>query len=470
MNDGLETLRERLGEGRVSLAPEDRRPRTIDLWPQALGWPPGELDRRLPSAVLTPRTEEEAAACLAWAAERGAALTVRGAGSGVVGAAVPEPGALVLDCSELTRRFAILEGPEPVVSVSAGMRGGELERRLNALGWSLCHQPQSLEDSSVGGWIGHDGFGQLSTRYGGVRRQLRAVRVAGLGGAIRASSADAQAGAEGTLGVITEATFLIRPKPAGRRFFAWAFGGLDEAAAFARRLAAAPPPPSALRAYSPVDRLVHSVSHGGGRSRLKERLEAALLGRTAWLYALAPLAGRRWTLIAVYENEPPFGDLVPGAVTSAKPIGEAAAKGWWERRFKPDASRLRRLFENGCFADTVDLCAPYPRLAAVEREVREAVEPHAFAFAHLSHFDPQGACLYVTLAGGGGPAAHAAAWSAALEACLRAGGTVNHHHGVGRAKKPWLANAVAAERLGAWRREKAIVDPRGLLNPGLLCP
>lgn len=432
-------LAERLGRGVVLVGEAERRSRVLDLWPQALGWPAEEVERRRPAAVLLPRDEGEAAACLAWAKEAGAPLVIRGAGSGVVGAAIPEPGQLVLDATRLTGTLELSGSQEPLARVSAGWLGGALERRLNREGWSLRHFPQSLEESSVGGWIAHDGFGQLSTRYGGVREQLRALRVAGEDGAVRAGGVDAQLGAEGRRGLIVEATVAIRRLPSARRFFSWSLGSLEEAAGFARVLRAATPAPSVLRALGPVDRLVHAFGHRGNGGT--SRIEALLLTRASWLNALAPLAGRRWTVLGVYEDEEPFGDAVPEEIALAPAGSEAPARAWWERRFKPDGARLKSMFAQGCFADTADLWAPYDRLAEVEREATLAASPHAFAFAHLSHFDAEGACVYVTLAGAGGAAKHQAAWAAVLDACVRAGGRVNHHHGFGRAKAAWAAGS-----------------------------
>lgn len=447
----LDRLAKSLGPDVVVVAEEERRKRALDLWPQALGWSRELVDARVPPAVLLPRTEAEASACLEWAASEGASLVLRGGGSGVVGAAIPEPGAFVLDTSALRWTPEVLGSREPTLRVAAGWRGGDLERWLNTRGRSLRHFPQSHEDASVGGWIAHDGFGQLSTRYGGIRRQLLSLKVLGAKGVATEQAPDAQLGAEGLRGLIVEATLLIRQAPSSRRFFSWSFGGLDEAAAFARVLAGAKPAPSVLRALGPVDRLVHTFGHGSGGGGLLSKLEKALLERTHWLHAAASLAGRRWTLLAAYEDEPPFGPAVARETGMVRPGSEGPAKAWWERRFKPDGSRLRGVFAKGCFADTADLWAPYAKLAAVERDAGEAAKPHAFAYSHLSHFDGEGACVYVTLAGVGGGERHAAAWRAVMDACVRAGGRVNHHHGIGRAKAEWRSHAVREPAAGGAR-------------------
>jgi alkyldihydroxyacetonephosphate synthase len=141
---------------------------------------------------------------------------------------------------------------------------------------------------------------------------------------------------------------------------------------------------------------------------------------------------------------------------------------WWEKRYHLDREKLERAFLRGCFADTVDLWAPWEGLGALHAGVLEALRPHAFAFAHLSHFDRSGACLYVTLAGTGADSHHRA-WQAAMDACVRAGGRVNHHHGVGLAKLPWLKWAKTEEWLSLWQAEKKRRDPGNMFNAGKLC-
>lgn len=468
--DGLEKV---LGMGGI-VTGAGLRPYARDCWPQALGWSPAQIAAHTPSAALRPADEEAVAAALDWASRTGAALVPRGAGSGVLGAAVPvSAGSVVLDASRLKAFELRVDGPEPVVRVGAGWLGGELERRLEAQGWSLLNFPQSLEDSTAGGWIATDSFGQLSTRYGGVRAQVRGVRAAGLDGLVRAEAAGAHLGAEGTLGVLTEVTLRVRPKPASRRFYAYDFPGLEPALGWAREAMTRGGPPSVLRLYGPVDAFFNGLKRSGGAGssgELRSRIEALLLRRTDWLNVLTPLLGRRWLAVAVYEDEPPYTDAVPPPAWEAVGLGEGPAERWWRKRYHLSKDRLERTFAAGGFVDTVDFQAPWPLLARLESAVLAALRPFALAFSHFSHFDAEQACLYVTFAGSGGGERHARAWSAALEAGAAAGACVNHHHGIGLAKLDWLGKAWTRERLAAWREEKRARDPRCLLNPGKLCP
>ncbi|MDE2489536.1 MAG: FAD-binding oxidoreductase [Elusimicrobia bacterium] len=461
---------------RDGLVPEDGlKAYARDSWPQALGWSAERLATHIPAAVLLPEREEIMAAALSWAAERGVAVVPRGAGSGVLGAAVPvREGSVVLDASRLRGFELRADAPEPVVRVGAGWSGGELERRLGSLGWSLMHFPQSLEDSSVGGWIATDAWGQLSTRYGGVRAQIRGVRVAGLDGLIRAEDAGPHLGAEGTLGAVVEATLRVRPAPASRRYYSREFPALEPALDWAREAMARGGPPSVLRLYGPVDAFFNGLKRSGGLSGAgpwRSRVETLLLKRTDWLNALTPLLGHAWIAVAIYEDEEPYRDAAPPRAPGAVDLGESPARRWWQRRYHLSKQRLERTFAAGGFVDTADFRAPLSLMPRLDAAVRAALRPHALAFSHLSHFEAGGdACLSVTFAGLGGGERHARAWAAALEAGAAAGARVNHHHGIGLGKLAWAGNAWGEARLAAWRAEKHARDPFGLLNPGKICP
>jgi alkyldihydroxyacetonephosphate synthase len=423
--------------------------------------------------VLKPRDEKGVAAVLQWAAAEGRVVIPRGAGSGVLGAAVPSgPGAVVLDGGSLDEKFELDPRPgRPAVVCGAGMLGSDLEARLQARGWSLKHFPQSMEDSTPGGWIATDSFGQLSTRYGGVADQSLWVKAFLPDGTSAEEEAGPHLGAEGTLGIITEVCLAIRPAARSRSFHAFSFRRLGHALDFCRETMARPLPPSVLRLYCPVDAFFNGLGRDRGPAGASPWMEAAqglALRRLGMMYALSPLVGRHWVCIAVYEEEPGFAAGEPAKAPRGADLGEGPALRWWERRYHLDKERLERVFRRGCFADTADLWAPWERLPALHAGVMETLRPHAFAFAHLSHFDSAGACLYVTLAGRG-PQDHRAAWEAVMEACIRAGGKTNHHHGVGLAKLPWLSHAKSAGWLAAWKAQKARRDPGGLLNRGKLC-
>ncbi len=474
----IESLRKELPHGKLETG-ESLVRYAEDCWPQSMAWDKDSRRAHTPAAAALPADEKETAAILAWASRENVSLVPRGAGSGVLGSAIPDsPKSVILDASRLTKTFDISPGTTPQLRVGAGWLGGELERRLNEEGYSLLHFPASMEISSVGGWIALASFGQLSTRFGGIGDQAVSLRAALPDGSLRDEDPAIHLGAEGTLGVVTEATLKIRRLPSKREFYAFEFHGPQAALAFARRAAEADIPPSVLRLYSPVDAILTGLRKkkpSGAGKGLLGTLEPFLMRHHRWVSALAPLAGDRWLAVLIYEEEDGFKEIgTPPSPEEGRPLGPRPAQVWWEKRYHWSKERLERVFARGCFADTVDLWAPWDKLAALESAVRRALSPHAFAFGHYSHFDREGACLYVTFAGSGDPAQHAAAWAGAMEACRKIGGRINHHHGIGMAKLPWLSSGWSKDWLEKLRGEKTARDPRGLLNPGKLeavpCP
>lgn len=468
----VDKLKACLRRGRLEVG-ESCLPYSRDCWPQAQSWPEAELRRRMPAAAALPADEEEVAAVLSWASLYGVPLVPRGGGSGVVGAAVPaSEGSVVLDTSLLKERFELLgDSAEPRVVAGAGWLGGELEQKLNGLGWSLMNFPASMDVSTVGGWVAAGSSGQLSTRYGGIESQVLSVRATLPGGRSMEESPVPHLGAEGTLGVITQVKLRVRPLPRKRRFAAYAFPDAPSALRFARLAVSALVPPSVLRVYSPLDALLSGLRWGrggGGESPFRSRAEAFLLRRRRLLELLSPLAGREWIAVLVYEEERGGAGEPPAGVAEARGLGPEPARRWWRKRYHWSRERLERTFAAGCFADTADLWAGWKDLAGMRSEVTRALSGCALVFSHYSHFDREGACLYVTFAGAGDRERHARAWRDAMEACVAAGGRVNHHHGFGLAKLPWLESGMDRSRLRALRWEKEARDPQHLLNPGKL--
>jgi alkyldihydroxyacetonephosphate synthase len=159
--------------------------------------------------------------------------------------------------------------------------------------------------------------------------------------------------------------------------------------------------------------------------------------------------------------------------------GEGPARKWLAHRYSV-SSRQAPVFASGAFSDTMEVAATWSRLGALYDGVRRALGEHVFVMAHFSHAYPDGCCIYFSFAGS---ASHGrgetwdetcaevydAAWKAALDAAVAAGGTIAHHHGVGRSKAPRLGAELGAG-LDVVRKLKLAFDPNGILNPGNLEP
>jgi alkyldihydroxyacetonephosphate synthase len=151
---------------------------------------------------------------------------------------------------------------------------------------------------------------------------------------------------------------------------------------------------------------------------------------------------------------------------------------WWEHRNDAVDELMTLMAGEGilgphAMVDTIEVAGTWSVLRELYHSMKEALSPLAdIAACHLSHIYPDGACLYFTLAAVCDDDEAAAAslerwWEAGMEACLKAGGSISHHHGIGRRKATWLR-----EELGGWwdvlAAIKNVVDPNRIMNPGAL--
>jgi alkyldihydroxyacetonephosphate synthase len=470
--DDLSSLTDLLPPGVVSTDPDDLMAAGRDWWALAmLREARGDVPA-LPSAVAFPSSTAEVADVLSWASRTGTPVVPRGGGSGVSGGAQAEPGWLVLDLSRMDRVVEVDEVSQ-AVTVQAGVRGDRLEEELGRHGLTLGHYPQSIALSTVGGWIAAASAGQASAGYGAVEDLLLgATAVLANGRVLRLRAVPRSAagpdlrrllvGSEGTLAVVTEAVLACSPRPPG---YAWEGYALDDFAgcmdAF-RALVRVPggPGASVLRAYDEPDALLNfgRAGHAGGC--------LALVGFASDLPALG---ARRDAARAV------LGDA------GGRDVGEAFGLHWWEHRNDAVQTYRRimgpdRTFGPGVVVDTMEVAGLWSRLPDLYGAVRDALAARAEAVGcHLSHVYHAGSSLYFTFLVRAADDravedAYLSAWEDAVGACLAAGGTMTHHHGVGRLKARFLAGELGGEGVDVLRRIKSVLDPAGVLNPGSLLP
>jgi alkyldihydroxyacetonephosphate synthase len=378
-----------------------------------------------------------------------------GGGSGVCGAVGAEPGDLVLDLSALSA--VDLDEPNMLVRAQAGVSGMELERLLNQRGLTLGHFPSSLPVATVGGLVSTRSSGQESTRYGNVEDMLLGLTVALPDGSLAEARGVPRSaagpglhqlfcGAEGGLGVILEAVLRVHRLPEMVIGRGWrlpavgaGLGGIREALQRGLR-------PLVVRLYDPEDSLLQGQPEG-----------CLLVGATA-----GPRA------VAQAEAEV-LASLVEAA--GGETLGEDPWERWLRHRFDLSAQRLRDLLEPpGAYLDTIEVAATWTALPSLHREVKAHLASTAqLALCHFSHASAQGACAYFTFAGSApdeaaAEAAYLEAWRGTMEATLALGGTITHHHGVGRARAPWIR----AEMRGwfpVWEAVRGALDPSGRMNP-----
>jgi alkyldihydroxyacetonephosphate synthase len=468
--DDLGLLKERLPPGTVSTDP-------AVLAECAHDWGPLALLRELrgdpsssPKGVAFPASTEEVVAVLAWAQETRTPIVPRGGGSGVCGGADPGPDALVLDLTRMDRVLSV-DAVSQIVRVQAGIRGDRLEEALAGHGLTTGHYPQSIAISTVGGWVAASSAGQASVGHGAIEDILLGLTFVLSSGHVvevrpvprSASGPDVRrllVGSEGTLGVVTEAVLACAALPSSRVWEAFAFERFEQAMAGLREVLRAGVGAEVIRAYDEPDALLTfgSLGHGGGC--------VALVGFAS---DLPGLEARMATT---------HGRAVAAGGTS---LGSAYGEHWWVHR--NDTTRLYRhvmgadrIFGHGVVVDSMEVAGLWSDLPRLYGDVRRALLEQAEAVGcHLSHLYPSGSSLYFTFLIRGSDEWDAerrylAAWDAAVRSCLAAGGTMTHHHGVGRLKAPFMEWELGQEGLAVLRSIKRALDPSGLLNPGALLP
>jgi alkyldihydroxyacetonephosphate synthase len=429
-----------------------------DWWPLALHWALAGDVAAPASVVCRPSSPAEVAAVVHCCHDARVPVTAAGGRSGVCGASVPLFGGVVLDLTGLAGIVAV-DDVSLVADVRAGTFGHHLEADLRAgHGVTTGHWPQSIELSTVGGWLACRSAGQYSTRYGKIEDMVVGLDlVLADGTTVTTGGFPRQAvgpdltqlfvGSEGTLGVITGARLRVRAVPPDTWRAAFGFATFAEGTEACRRILRRGATPAVLRLYDGPE--------------------------SARSYATD---GTTCVLLVLDEGDPAIlaatATIVEGECGDATRLDDALVERWLTHR--NDVGALHALTEKGFVVDTMEIAAPWGRLARIYDATIAAmltVDHTRAATAHLSHSYSDGACLYFTFAATPPPDAiertYVALWDAGQRAVLAAGGSLSHHHGIGINRARFVPDALGGG-FGVLDRLKAALDPLGILNPGKL--
>ncbi len=432
-----------------------------------------------PDVVARPRDEREVEAVLEWAAGAGARIVPYGGGTSVVGGVEPrfDDPAISLDLSALDRVLEV-DDVSRAARIGAGASGPRLEAQLAAAGgggasgggMTMRFYPQSFEHSTLGGWIatragGH--FASLWTHVDDLVESVRAVTPAGVWQSRRLPGSGAGVspdrmllGSEGILGVITEAWVRIQPRPAHRLTAPVRFGRFADGADAVRAIVQARLHPSNCRLIDAEE--ARFTGAGDGSAAL---LVLGFEGVDADARPPAAAMARARELCVAHGGE-------PGEPAAA---GRGGAEGWRETFLR--APHLRdMLLQLGVVAETFETAITWERFGALHASVtaaaRAAAGEPALVTCRFTHVYQDGPAPYFTVLMPARRGEEADQWrqvkQAASEAVLAAGGTITHHHAVGRDHRPFYDEQRPEPFAAALRAAKAAVDPGALLNPGVL--
>jgi alkyldihydroxyacetonephosphate synthase len=440
---------------------------------------------RFPDGVVYANSEEEVKELLSFAYDKDICLIPYGGGTSVVGHINPVEGGnpvLTLDLS-LMNKLTNLDEISRLATIQAGANGPQIEKQLQAHGYTLGHFPQSFELSTLGGWIATRSSGQQSYYYGRIEDLFAGGHVETPQGAIHLPPLPASAagpdlrqvilGSEGRLGIITEATVRVRPIPEKENFYGVFFHDWEDGVEAVRKAAQENLPVSMLRMSDPQetqttlilsgkDDLVRWAARGLNLLNYRENRCLLIYGITGSQRQVSQTQARAKGIFRAHK----------GLYT-----GEMIGNTWRKSRFKTPYLR-NTLWERGVALDTLETALPWdkviPAAAEIRASITKAFERHnacVLVFSHLSHVYENGASIYVTFLflRTKDPDELLERWRAAKgsasETIVRWGGTISHQHGVGQDHAPYLEAEKSKTGLQLIQSICEAMDPKGLLNP-----
>jgi len=457
-----------------------------------------------PDLVALPRDESEIEAVLSWAEAEGAAVIPFGGGTSVVGGVEPRLGDRPVVSLDLRRLDQVLEvdAASMAARIQAGATGPGLEDQLRRHGLTLRHFPQSFEYSTLGGWIATRAGGHFATLYTHIDDLVESVRAIAprgtwesrrLPGSGAGPSPDrALIGSEGILGVIAEAWVRIRPRPQSKLSCGVEFGEFAAAAGAVREISQAGLYPSNCRLLDALEAATTGAGSGessllvlgfeSAHSPVDDRMAVALEIAREHGGAPGPVRG----------SAPPPADADAGARADPSPTppadagAEQSAVDAWRSAFL-FAPYLRDTFVAcGVLSETFETAITWDRFEDFHARAMEAVRAKVAEVCdapgegpgaprvscRFTHVYPDGPAPYYTVMAPAVRGGEAEQWdeikAAASEAVLENGGTITHHHAIGRDHRPWYDRQRPAPFAAALRAAKKELDPASTLNPGVL--
>jgi alkyldihydroxyacetonephosphate synthase len=433
-----------------------------------------------PDAVIAPRAHDGVVEILQACAEADVAVVPFGGGTSVVGGLEPErAGRRALISLDLGRMDALVDVDERsrIATFGPGMRLPEAERALGERGLTLGHFPQSFEWASIGGSVATRSSGQASTGYGRIDANVVSARCATPLGDLATLGVPATAagpslrellvGSEGMLGVLTEVALQVARTPDERRYEGWAFASFEEGWEAFRALEQASLAPAVARLSDLPETRMSLALAGGGIKATAGRL---LMRARGYAEPCLAITGFEGTAAEVSRRRSAAARLLRRC--GAMGLGFAPGRAWLRSRYAGPYLR-DDLLDRGVMVETLETATTWSNLGLLYRSVRSALEHHAPLVAcHVSHLYPAGASLYFTVLGARNASDPHGQWRAAKEAAgdaiVSAGGTITHHHAIGREHSRWLDEEVGGLGVEVLRAVKERVDPAGILNPGVL--
>jgi alkyldihydroxyacetonephosphate synthase len=438
--------------------------------------------REIADLVVHPRHKQDVRRIVAFCHGENIPVYAFSGGSSVNLGLRPARGGVTLVMGTHMNRFLALNEINQTARVQPGLLGPVYEAALNqapeklhALGrYTGGHFPQSFEHSTVGGWVVTLGSGQASTYYGDAADLVVSQEYVTPTGCFRTLDFPAAAtgpkindimkGCEGTFGILVEVTLKIfRYLPQNRRYFSFMFPSWETAVEASRQ-----------------------VTQGEfGRPAVYRISDPEETDRGLQLYGIPAVVDRflikrgyrpmqRCLCLGTVEGDRDYTRLVKRKIRriarrqGAVFLGGYGSRKWEQTRFTEPYMR-EDLHDYGIIIDTLEASVTWDNLHRLHKGVRRYIKgrPRTICMTHASHFYPQGTNLYFIFIGRFADVDAYRSFQAGILDHIQAyGGSLSHHHGIGRMIAPWIEHHLGTEQMAVLRALKNHFDPRNIMNPG----
>ncbi|MGQ9525203.1 MAG: FAD-binding oxidoreductase [Armatimonadota bacterium] len=453
----VKSLEALVGRERVSAAAEDRVVYSYD----------GTWTQSLPDVVVSPATTEHVSTVLCWANDHGVPVVPRGAGTGLSGGSVPAAGGICMNLAPMNRILEI-STDDMVAVVQPGVVNAALQQAVEEHGLFYPPDPASMNQSTIGGNIAENAGGPRCLKYGVTRDYVMALEVVlPTGEVLRTGSRALKnvtglnlvglfVGSEGLLGVITEATLRLVPKPSVTL--------------------------SAMAAYPQLEGASHTMAAIMRRGIIPcalELMDSATI-QCVEQFAKLGLPTDVEAVLLISQDGPDHESVLRQIHTIAEACRESGARDvtvaatqqehealWAARRsVSPSLARMRpnKLGE--------DISVPPSKVPEALRELRRISERYSLPIPVFGHIG-DGNLHPNILCDRRDPDEMRRVDAAAreiLELAVRLGGTLSGEHGIGLSKRHFLPLDLSPESISLQRRIKRLLDPNNILNPGKVFP
>ena len=441
------------------------------------------IAEEVPDLAVHPRNKEDVIKIVEYSNSQRIPIIIWSAGSGVVfGSRASKGGVSLVLKTHMNKLLAVNELNQTAV-VQPGLMGPDYEDALNkapelfgtSRSYTCGHFPQSFELASVGGWIAASGSGQASTYYGDAYNLVMGAEYVTPAGVIKTRDIpgmatgprvnDIMKGSEGAFGVMVEATMKVfRYIPENRQRLSFIFRSWDGAVEACREILQGEfGLPAVLRISDPEETEIGFRLQGISDSVIDKGMRAR---------GFKPM--ERCFLIATVEGEKGQAEHVRKmAARIARKQRAMSLTGYaveqWERGRYADVHVRDDLFDYGIIIDTLETGVTWDNLQRVYEGVRAFAKqrPQTLCLTHCSHFYPQGTNLYfIFILRPENEEEFFQFRSGAMDKMVEHGGSISHHHGIGKMFAPWMETYLGKEQMEVLRALKRHFDPNNIMNPG----